>query len=175
MFHFGSDRILTMIIDKHWGPSCQASDPWRQKRPSCVGTPCFLGLVEAVDPFQTCFIVAGGLVVHASTSPTKRLACDTDITGDVQWRTCHSFCNFNLSVWQGAKPRTPRHFLCHFTKQLLDQWLSHAAQGLSGVSFTDVIDLTRKTDRFDGPIRTPYAILSFKCVWNLLFVRACCV
>ena len=31
---------------------------------------------------------AGGLVVHASTSPTKRLAWDTDITGDVQWRTC---------------------------------------------------------------------------------------
>ena len=31
---------------------------------------------------------AGGLVVHASTSPTKRLAWDTDITGDVHWRTC---------------------------------------------------------------------------------------
>ena len=35
-------------------------------------------------------------------------------------------------------------FLCHFTKQLFDQWLSHAAQGLSGVSFPDVID---KKDR----------------------------
>ena len=26
----------------------------------------------------------GELVVHASTNPTKRLACDTDITGEVQ-------------------------------------------------------------------------------------------
>jgi hypothetical protein len=29
----------------------------------------------------------GELVVHASTNPTMRLACDTDITGEVQWRT----------------------------------------------------------------------------------------
>jgi hypothetical protein len=29
-------------------------------------------------------ICAGGLVVYASTSPTKRLACGSDITGDVQ-------------------------------------------------------------------------------------------
>ena len=29
-----------------------------------------------------------------------------------------------------------------------------------------IIELTRKTDRFDGPIRTPYDIRSFKCVFG---------
>ena len=34
---------------------------------------------------------AGGLVVHASTSPTKRLALNTDIGGDAHRRTCINF------------------------------------------------------------------------------------
>ena len=34
------------------------------------------------------FQSAGGLVVHASTSPTKRLALNTDIGGDAHGRTC---------------------------------------------------------------------------------------
>ena len=34
-------------------------------------------------------IIAGGLVVHASTSPTKRLALNTDIGGDAHRRTCY--------------------------------------------------------------------------------------
>ena len=34
-------------------------------------------------------IIAGGLVVHASTSPTKRLALNTDIGGDAHRRTCN--------------------------------------------------------------------------------------
>ena len=48
-------------------------------------------------------ICAGRLVVYASTSPTKRLACGSDITGDVQWRTCFEYvsnsrihCDFRL-------------------------------------------------------------------------------
>ena len=65
------------------------------------------------------------------------------------------------------------NFSCHFTKQLLDQWLSHAAQGLSGISFPDVIELTRKTGRFDGPIRTPYDIRSFKCVCVCVKASVC--
>ena len=43
-----------------------------------------------------------GLVVHASTSPTKRLALNTDIGGDAHRRTC----NFPFSEWHEAKPRT---------------------------------------------------------------------
>ena len=46
-------------------------------------------------------IYAWGL--YASTSPTKRLACGSDITGDVQWRTCFEYvsnsrirCDFRL-------------------------------------------------------------------------------
>ena len=45
---------------------------------------------------------AGGLVVHASTSPTKRLALNTDIGGDAHRGTC----NFPFSEWHEAKPRT---------------------------------------------------------------------
>ena len=48
------------------------------------------------------FFSAGGLVVHASTSPTKRLALNTDIGGDAHRRTC----NFPFSEWHEAKPRT---------------------------------------------------------------------
>ena len=33
----------------------------------------------------------GGLVVHASTSPMKRLALNTDIGGDAHRRTCLNF------------------------------------------------------------------------------------
>ena len=50
---------------------------------------------------------------------------------------------------------------CNF----LDQWLSHAAQGLSGILFPDVIELT-KTNTLDGPIRTPCDIRSFKYVFG---------
>ena len=57
------------------------------------------------DPFGFAqfFSTAGGLVVHASTSPTKRLALNTDIGGDAHRRTC-TFSN--ISAWQEAKPRT---------------------------------------------------------------------
>ena len=57
-------------------------------------------------PFGFCF-TAGGLVVHASTSPTKRLALNTDIGGDAHRRTCTFSSTFsNISAWQEAKPRT---------------------------------------------------------------------
>ena len=53
----------------------------------CVCAPCSprdpLGLRLTVSSFK-----AGGLVVHASTSPTKRLALNTDIGGDAHRRTC---------------------------------------------------------------------------------------
>ena len=46
-------------------------------------------------------------VVHASTSPTKRLALNTDIGGDAHRRTCTFSSTFsNISAWQEAKPRT---------------------------------------------------------------------
>ena len=52
-----------------------------------------------ITPFGLfCFVLflaldftAGGLVVHASTSPTKRLALNTDIGGDAHRRTCINF------------------------------------------------------------------------------------
>ena len=83
------------------------------------------------------------------------------ITGDVQWRTCHSFFNFNLSVWQGLS-REPQdmNFLCHLTKQLLDQWLSHAAQGLSGVSFPDVINWQERQTMDQSGLHTTYGLSS---------------
>ena len=56
------------------------------------------------DPFGFVqfFSTEGGLVVHASTSPTKRLALNTDTGGDAHRRTC----NFPFSEWHEAKPRT---------------------------------------------------------------------
>ena len=48
------------------------------------------------------FYNAAGLVVNASTSPTKRLAYDTDISGDAHWSTCIFHFNFaiaRLSLW----------------------------------------------------------------------------
>ena len=62
----------------------------------CVCAPC-----NHRDPFGF-FFSAGRLVVHASTSPTKRLALNTDIGGDAHRRTC----NFPFSEWHEAKPRT---------------------------------------------------------------------
>ena len=59
------------------------------------------------------------------------------------------FFGFDLSV-------------CHFTIRFWNQWLGHTAQGLSGVSCPDVIELTRKTNMLDGPMRTPYDIRPFK-------------
>ena len=44
------------------------------------------------------FFRAGGLVVHASTSPTKRLPLNTDIGGDAHRRTCLIFTFAELSL-----------------------------------------------------------------------------
>ena len=46
-----------------------------------------LDLLGLLSYFLT-VVPAGGLVVHASTSPTKRLALNTDIGGDAHRRTC---------------------------------------------------------------------------------------
>ena len=35
------------------------------------------------------------------------------------------------------------------------------------------VELTRKTNKFEGPIRTPYDIRSFKCVCMYLYVHVC--
>jgi hypothetical protein len=134
----------------------------------CVwGHTLFLRVSRSSWYLPNMFHSSRGLVVHASTSPTKKLACDTEITGDVQWRTCHSFPFLALICRYGkGLSREPQNvnYTCHFTTQFLDQWLSHTAQGLSGISFPDVIELTRKTNLIDGPIKTPYDIRSFKCV-----------
>ena len=60
-----------------------------------------LDLLGLLSYFLT-VVPAGGLVVHASTSPTKRLALNTDIGGDAHRRTCI----FPFSEWHEAKPRT---------------------------------------------------------------------
>ena len=44
----------------------------------------------------------------------------------------------------------------------------------SQMSFPDVIELTRKTNMLDGPVRTPYDIRSFKCV-RVLCIFFCTV
>ena len=44
---------------------------------------------DALNAFAVVHFTAGGLVVHASTSPTKRLALNTDIGGDAHRRTCN--------------------------------------------------------------------------------------
>ena len=62
-----------------------------------------LGIIGILLDLLSFFSTAGGLVVHASTSPTKRLALNTDIGGDAHRRTC-TFSN--ISAWQEAKPRT---------------------------------------------------------------------
>ena len=54
-----------------FGEAC-VCNPWNHRDPS--------------DCFE---LLAGGLVVHASTSPTKRLALNTDIGGDAHRRTCN--------------------------------------------------------------------------------------
>ena len=55
---------------------------------SCAMCVCVtLGIIGILSD---CFeLLAGGLVVHASTSPTKRLALNTDIGGDAHRRTCY--------------------------------------------------------------------------------------
>ena len=55
------------------------------------------------DAFAVVHFTAGGLVVHASTSPAKRLALNTDIGGDAHRRTCYFPFPFE---WREAKPRT---------------------------------------------------------------------
>ena len=73
----------------------------------------------------------------------------------------------DFPVWQGAKPRTPNmNYLRHFRTKFYDLWLSQVAKGLSGIAFPDVIELTRKTNMIDGPIRTPYDIRFFKCLFG---------
>ena len=47
---------------------------------------------------------AGGLVVHASTSPTKRLALNTDIGGDAHRRTCN--CPFPDGMRLSPEPHS---------------------------------------------------------------------
>ena len=62
--------------------------------------------------FPVC-VTAGGLVVHASTSPTKRLALNTDIGGDAHRRTC-SLRKFELSckgLMQLQSRTERRHFV----------------------------------------------------------------
>ena len=60
----------------------------------CVCVCVTLGIIGILSD---CFeLLAGGLVVHASTSPTKRLALNTDIGGDAHRRTC------NLSFFRMA-------------------------------------------------------------------------
>ena len=59
-----------------FGEAC-VCNPWNHRDP--------FGLVRFA--FSLC-VTAGGLVVHASTSPTKRLALNTDIGGDADRRTC---------------------------------------------------------------------------------------
>ena len=55
-----------------FGEAC-VCNPWNHRDP--------FGFVQF-------FSTEGGLVVHASTSPTKRLALNTDIGGDAHRRTC---------------------------------------------------------------------------------------
>ena len=45
----------TMIIDKHWGPSCQASDPWRQNGLRVWGHTLFLRASRSSWSFPNMF------------------------------------------------------------------------------------------------------------------------
>ena len=66
---------LNLSFTPPLGEAC-VCNPWNHRDP--FGLFCF---VFASD------FTAGGLVVHASTSPTKRLALNTDIGGDAHRRT----------------------------------------------------------------------------------------
>ena len=104
-----------------------------------------------------------------STSPTKRLAWDTGITGGVQWGTCNAspFWYWFSGMARG-QAENPKHELLirHFRTKFYDLWLSQVTKGLSGIAFPDVIELTRKINMIGGPIRTPYDIRSFKCLFG---------
>ena len=132
--------------------------------PACRSFGFFL--LKQFQCFGTCCKVAGGLVVHARTAQRRGLhATRISLATSSDVPAILFLFDFNLSVWQGAKPRTPKHELYNkFTIQFLDQCLSHAAQGLFGISFPDVKELARKTNLSDRPMRTPYDIRSFKCV-----------
>ena len=73
------------------GFPCTLSPPQRAPTTICVCQRCFQGFLNLhlttvllLDCFQQFPTIQqqGGLVVHASTSPTKRLALNTDIGGD---------------------------------------------------------------------------------------------
>ena len=72
-FGNGVDKATISIVF-----SCCVCNPWNHRDP--------FGLFSAW--LLSFHFTAGGLVVHASTSPTKRLALNTDIGGDAHRRTC---------------------------------------------------------------------------------------
>ena len=51
------------------------------------------------------------LVVIASTSPTTRLAFDTDISGDAHWRTCHSLFLHRVASGQAENRRVALNYV----------------------------------------------------------------
>ena len=81
-FGNGIDKATISIVF-----SCCVCNPWNHRDPFGLFSVWLLSF----------HFTAGGLVVHASTSPTKRLALNTDIGGDAHRR---------FSEWHEAKPRT---------------------------------------------------------------------
>ena len=64
----------TMIIDKHWGPSCQASDPWRQNGLRAWGHTLFLRASRSSWSFPNMFHSSRGAGCPCKYQPNEE-AC----------------------------------------------------------------------------------------------------
>ena len=75
----------------------------------------------------------------------------------------HFHLRLRFSTMARGSFKNPNHVL-------FNQWPSHAAKGLSGISCPSVIELTRDTNKFGVPIRTPSDLTVFQMCFGRVSV-----
>ena len=101
---------FSMIIDKHWGPSCQASDPWRQNGLRVWGHTLFLRASRGSWSFPNMFHSSRGASCPCKYQPNEE-AC---MRHWYHWRRPVTYLPFFFCNGKRLNPKTSMPLSCNF-------------------------------------------------------------